>query len=52
MIDNKFTAEWMSNYLGHFLLTNLLLDVIKKFNGRIVNVTSSMHHFGISFLCA
>lgn len=37
------TMEWMSNYLGHFLLTNLMLDTISKSSGKIVNVTSVTH---------
>jgi len=38
-----------TNYLGHFLLTNLLLDELKKTGGeengdaRIINITSSIH---------
>ena len=32
-----------TNYLGHFLLTNLLLPYMEE-NGKIINVTSDMHN--------
>jgi len=31
------------NHLGHFLLTNLLLDKLKETKGRIVNVSTTLH---------
>eukprot|EP00475_Leptophrys_vorax_P002670 TRINITY_DN11501_c0_g1_i1.p1 TRINITY_DN11501_c0_g1~~TRINITY_DN11501_c0_g1_i1.p1 ORF type:complete len:522 (-),score=127.68 TRINITY_DN11501_c0_g1_i1:33-1544(-) len=45
----KFSIESqiLSNYLGHYLLTNLLLPSLKKAEaGRIVNVSSMGHRFG------
>jgi len=35
-----------TNYLGPFLLTKLLLDIIKKSKGRVVNVSSIEHWEG------
>ncbi|CAG9773773.1 unnamed protein product [Ceutorhynchus assimilis] len=39
--DNGFLLLMQTNYFGHFLLTNLLLDLLKKTqNSRIINVSS------------
>jgi NAD(P)-dependent dehydrogenase (short-subunit alcohol dehydrogenase family) len=35
-----FEAHFATNYLGHFLLTNLLAEKIQSSNGIVVNVTS------------
>jgi len=45
-IENIFAT----NYLAPFLMTNLLLDVLKKSNpSHIINVTSGMHYGTINF---
>jgi NAD(P)-dependent dehydrogenase (short-subunit alcohol dehydrogenase family) len=38
-----FELQFGTNHLGHFALTNLLLDNVK---GRVVTVSSSAHKFG------
>ncbi|EEF49083.1 short-chain dehydrogenase TIC 32, chloroplastic isoform X2 [Ricinus communis] len=56
---DNIELQFATNHLGHFLLTNLLLDTMKKTahqsnrEGRIVNVSSEAHrysyHEGIRF---
>ncbi|XP_068928976.1 polyprenol dehydrogenase isoform X2 [Petaurus breviceps papuanus] len=46
-----FEEQFGVNYLGHFLLTNLLLDILKKtgspsHNARVVTVSSATHYVG------
>ena len=41
--DEGFEVVFATNYLGHFLLTQLLLPHFSA-NGRIINVTSDMHN--------
>ncbi|KAM3716655.1 Retinol dehydrogenase [Dirofilaria immitis] len=44
LTKDGYEMTWQTNYLGHFLLTELLLPLIKKSpNGRIINVSSSLH---------
>ncbi|CAI9288863.1 unnamed protein product [Lactuca saligna] len=49
--EEKIELHFATNHLGHFLLTNLLLETMKitsfeqKVEGRIINVSSTGHRF-------
>jgi len=51
---DNIELQFATNHIGHFLLTNLLLDTMKKTTreskkeGRIVNVSSEAHRFAYS----
>ncbi|VDK57496.1 unnamed protein product [Anisakis simplex] len=39
-----FETTWQTNYLGHFLLTELMLPILRKSPGaRVINVSSALH---------
>jgi NAD(P)-dependent dehydrogenase (short-subunit alcohol dehydrogenase family) len=45
--DEGFESQFAVNHLAPFLLTHLLLDLIKKVTaGRIINVSSGIHYRG------
>ncbi|KAM5179807.1 E3 SUMO-protein ligase ZBED1 isoform 3-T6 [Mantella aurantiaca] len=49
--EDGFETHFGLNYLGHFLLSNLLLDTMRKsgthdFNARVVTVSSATHFTG------
>lgn len=49
--EDGFEYHWSVNYLGHFLLTQLLWPVLKASStpdqpARVVNLSSSIHYLG------
>jgi len=49
--EDGFELHFTLNYLGHFLLTNLLLDTLKRSGrhgagSRVVNMSSATHYAG------
>ncbi|KIL51323.1 short-chain dehydrogenase [Jeotgalibacillus alimentarius] len=47
LTDDRFESHLGVNHLGHFLLTNLLLDELKAADqGRVVTVSSGAHKWG------
>ncbi|XP_041834784.1 dehydrogenase/reductase SDR family member on chromosome X isoform X2 [Melanotaenia boesemani] len=50
--EDGFEFHFCLNYLSHFLLTNLLLDVLKRLgrpgcSSRVVNMSSATHYAGV-----
>lgn len=50
-LDGDATLDicFQANFLGHFLLTNQLLDLLKD-GGKVINLSSVMHHFAGSIV--
>ncbi|CAN7937952.1 unnamed protein product [Ixodes hexagonus] len=47
LTEDGYEVCFQSNYLGHFLLTILLCELLKKSApSRVVNLTSILHHIG------
>ncbi|CAN7943294.1 unnamed protein product [Ixodes pacificus] len=47
LTEDGYELAFQTNYLGPFLLTMLLLDLLKKTApSRVVNVSSALHHAG------
>lgn len=44
--EDGLEMQFAVNYLGHFLLTHLLANLLKKSQGKIINVTSYMYKMG------
>ncbi|KAH6938363.1 hypothetical protein HPB50_008869 [Hyalomma asiaticum] len=48
--EDGYEVGLQSNYLGHFLLTILLTELLKKSApSRVVNMSSVLHHFGTAW---
>jgi len=46
LTEQNFELTFGTNYVGHFLLTYLLLDLLKKSSpSRIVNVSSTVYKY-------
>jgi len=45
LTEDGLESTMATNYFGPFLLTNLILPLVKKTGGRIVNVSSAAHAF-------
>ncbi|KAM9976918.1 hypothetical protein ACTFIR_010767 [Dictyostelium discoideum] len=43
---NQFNTQFLANYLGHFLLTQLLFKNLMENQARILNISSSVHSLG------
>jgi retinol dehydrogenase-12 len=46
--EDGFEMQFQVNYLGHFLLTLLLINLLKKSsNPKIINVSALLHHIAV-----
>ncbi|KNE62949.1 hypothetical protein AMAG_08124 [Allomyces macrogynus ATCC 38327] len=49
LTQDGLESQFGTNHMGHFVFTMLVLPVVPKNTGRIVNLTSLLHYYSYSF---